>query len=103
MTLIAALCRWDGAPAKGLAAKMLRAQRPATWSEEVWSDGGGTALALAVPQPSEAAPLRPPIEGASGTYAIAADLRLDNREDFLPQLGIGAREAEAQVCDARLA
>jgi asparagine synthase (glutamine-hydrolysing) len=80
---------------------MLRAQCPGGWSEQVRSDRA-MAIGGAAPQ---AAPHRAgewtAQTGAAGAFVLAADVRLDNREDFLPQLGLRGAEAAA-LDDSRL-
>jgi asparagine synthase (glutamine-hydrolysing) len=101
VTVIAALWHRDGEPAGRACEAMLRAQYPKGWSERVRSELGIAVGAAA----REAAPLSPggwgPQEGGSGAFILAADARLDNREDFLPQLGLRGEEA-AGVSDPRL-
>lgn len=102
MTVIAALWLRDGEPAGRTCGAMLRAQYPKGWSERVWSERG---RAIGAADREAGPPLSPGrrglAEGASGAFALAADVRLDNREDFLPQLGLRGAEA-AGVDDPRL-
>src|SRR4051812_4421933 len=44
---------------------------------------------------------RGPIIGGGGRWALAADVRLDAREELCGELGIGANEAKS-LCDAAL-
>lgn len=80
---------------------MLRAQCPSGWSEHLWSDpilAIGGAAPEAAPHPAGEWTIQ---AGESGAFILAADVRLDNREDFLPQLGLRGAEA-ATLPDPRL-
>lgn len=95
MTILAALWQFEGEPATRTCEAMLRAQCPPPWSRLVAPCG---ALALgSAGRDAEGGPH----ESASGTFALIADARLDNREDFQSQLGLAPVEAE-RLSDARL-
>jgi asparagine synthase (glutamine-hydrolysing) len=101
VTVIAALWHRDGAPAGPMCGTMLRSQRPNGWSESIWSDGAtaiGRATSGASPGPAGE---RAAQGGESGSFILAADVRLDNRGDFLPQLGRRSFE-EASPDDSQL-
>jgi asparagine synthase (glutamine-hydrolysing) len=78
---------------------MLRAQCPSGGSENLWSD---RSIALgAAPREATVSDRGSALEGSSGAFVLAADARLDNREDFLAPLGLrGADKAVSD--DARL-
>lgn len=77
---------------------MLAAQSPAGWTERLWSDGAA-AVGRAFPgSPPEPAGQR---ATGSGEFLLAADVRLDNREDFLLPMGLRGEEA-ARLDDAGL-
>jgi len=97
VTVIAALWHRDGGPAGPMCEAMLRAQRPNGWSGKVRQEGT-TALGRAAPR---AAGERAARGRSSGAFLLAADVRLDNREDFLPPLGLRGAEAET-LDDERL-
>ncbi|HEX8124833.1 MAG TPA: asparagine synthase-related protein [Allosphingosinicella sp.] len=101
MTVIAALWNRDGGPAGPMCEAMLRSQSPKKWSRTLRSDGAaalGRAAPRAGPDPAGEQPTQ---WRGSGAFQLAADVRLDNREDFLPQLGLGGAEAAA-LHDAHL-
>ncbi|HYJ83314.1 MAG TPA: asparagine synthase-related protein [Allosphingosinicella sp.] len=100
MTVIAALWNPDGGPAGPACEAMLRAQSPHGWPEKVRSDGSA-AVGCAAPAAPGPAGERAPQGRASGGFLLAADIRLDNREDFLPQLGLRGADAES-LPDPRL-
>ena len=95
MTLLAALWHFDGRSADARACKaMLRAQSANHGSPVVRAEDG---LVMGTSGSAEAGP----IYSQSSTFALLADIRLDNRTDFLPALGLTPAEA-ALLSDARL-
>jgi asparagine synthase (glutamine-hydrolysing) len=97
VTVIAALWNRDGAPAGPMCRAMLRSQRPFGWPETIWPDGA-TAVGCATSGAGSGPGAEPATHGGeSGSFILAADVRLDNREDFLPRLGL--RGAEGKTPD----
>jgi len=99
MTAIAGIWRFDGKPeADSCVARMLSAQSvygphdKAQWSDE--TIGLGRALFRTLPEDIHD---RGP--GAGGTLVLAADVRLDNRDELGRQLGLAPALAR-DLCDA---
>src|SRR4051794_27864373 len=103
MSAIAGLWRFDGRPdAADGCARMLSAQdmygRDGT---SQWSQGPvalGRALSRLLPEDVHD---RQPLTGADGRFILAADLRLDNRDELTGKLQIPAERARG-LCDAAI-
>jgi asparagine synthase (glutamine-hydrolysing) len=104
VSAIAGLWRLDRRPdAERACAAMLDAQRCyGPHDSRSWSGDDGIALGrnLWGLVPEDAFDVQPLI-GGGGRFVLAADLRLDNREELVESLGIGGERA-AQAADASL-
>ena len=103
MSALAGLWRFDGRADAGEAcARMLASQ--AIYGPHAcdhWDDGAislGRRLFRLVPEDIHDSQ---PLEGGDGSLVLAADLRLDNREELEAQLAIASREARG-LCDAAI-
>src|SRR3982751_4357372 len=95
MTLLSALWHPDGRSADPRACKvMLQAQSADHGSPAVRAENG---LVMGSSGNTEAGP----IHDRSSTFALLADLRLDNRTDFVSALGLTSADV-ALLSDARL-
>ncbi len=101
MTAIAGIWRFDGRPdADACTKRMLAAQAIygphdcAQWSDE--TVGVGRQLYRLLPEDCYD---RGPALSASGRFALAADIRIDNREELTGMLGIRA-DCARSMCDA---
>jgi asparagine synthase (glutamine-hydrolysing) len=101
MTALAGLWRYHGGPDTAAdCSRMLSAQ--AMYGPDAvgqWSDGDialGRQLMRLLPEDTFD---RQPLHGAAGRFVLAADLRLDNREDLIATLQIPSVRA-GKLCDA---
>lgn len=95
MTAIAGLWRFDGKPDAGDSCRRMLASQQiyGPHGTRQWDEGDvalGRNLYRLLPEDSFD---RQPLIGAAGRYVLAADLRLDNREELGAKLGIADSEA----------
>jgi asparagine synthase (glutamine-hydrolysing) len=103
MSAIAALWRFDGRPdaAEGCARMLAAQQMYGPDASADWSNGDiavGRQLMRVLP---EDAFDHQPLVGAGGRFVLAADLRLDNRDELAESLKIPAASARL-LCDAAI-
>ena len=99
MTLLAALWTHDGRPTATACGRMLAGQADMGWHSAVAAHGNvalGSAIRM---RPQQDLSDARPITGADGSLRLVADVRLDNREDLIRQLGLVVAEP---ISDRRL-
>ncbi|MEG3180504.1 asparagine synthetase B family protein [Sphingomonas sp. LT1P40] len=99
MSAICGVWQRDGQPdARAVVARMQRALMPYGIDREGAWDGGeialGARLTRRLPEDRHD---RQPLSGASGRYAMVADLRLDNRPELAESLGIAAERLKSMA------
>src|SRR5688572_29984069 len=103
MTALAGLWRFDGKPdADACVVRMLTAQAVyGPHHQAQWSGGDvalGRRLFRTLPEDRHD---RGPVESSRGNLVLAADVRLDNRDDLIAALGIATDRAR-RMCDAAI-
>ncbi|MEZ4585792.1 MAG: asparagine synthase-related protein [Gemmatimonadales bacterium] len=96
MSGICGIFRLDGPPLQASAVgPMLDALRPFGPDGASWADPSGTVALGAVPTRVTPEDLfhHPPVRSLDGALALVADVRLDNRDELEPALGIPAADA----------
>jgi asparagine synthase (glutamine-hydrolysing) len=102
MTALAGIWSFGGArDASSDCARMLRAQSLYGQDDAHWSDGRISMGRRIHRQLAEDRFDRTPVIAEGGRLALAADLRLDNRDELARDLGLGLAEA-ARMSDAQL-
>jgi asparagine synthase (glutamine-hydrolysing) len=103
MSALAGIWRFDGKPQPDAdCGRMLAAQRLyGPHDERQWCNGTlamGRRLFRLLPEDIHD---RQPLQSRDGRLTLVADLRLDNRDDLVMELGLPAQEAR-QICDAAI-